>query len=207
MKVFFGGSFDPIHVGHLRMATEAREWLGSEQIILLPCRASHKSASCASSEQVIEMLELCVAEDPALALDTRELVREGVSYTYETLLEFKKDYPDHAITLVIGGDSAENLHSWHKIEEFSSLCHLVVMLRPEADREKIVLILQELGFAVSSEASFFNTRSNGLASLPVCSQLAISSSDIRDRVNQSQSVRYLITGAVEQFICDNKLYK
>ena len=128
----FGGTFDPIHIGHLRMALELKEQLGLDEMRLLPChQPPHRDAPQVSSAQRAEMLRIALHDCPELQLDERELRRDKPSYTYDTLMELRAELGDDvSLVLCMGADAFSGLPNWYCWQELIRLAHLVVIARP-----------------------------------------------------------------------------
>ncbi len=127
-----GGTFDPVHFGHLRPALEVRQALGLEELRLIPLRqAVHRSQPQASPEQRLAMLRLAVQGAEGLRIDDRELRRVGESYTYDTLVDLRAELgPAVGLCLLVGGDAFRGFLTWHRPDDILSLAHLIVMRRP-----------------------------------------------------------------------------
>lgn len=130
----YGGSFDPVHEGHVQSARELKQRLELDELRLLPCRnPPHREALGASAEQRLAMLELALAPYPQLQLDDRELRREGLSYTVDTLAELRTELgTEISLSWVMGADAFAGLERWHRWTELLSLANIVVMARPGA---------------------------------------------------------------------------
>ena len=128
----FGGTFDPVHLGHLRLALEAAESLGLEQVRLLPChRPPHRNNPQVDSRQRAEMLHLAMGASSLLSVDERELGREGPSYTLETLQQLRAELgPDVSLVWILGSDAFAHLEAWHRWRELLDWAHLLVVRRP-----------------------------------------------------------------------------
>ncbi|CAC9449675.1 Nicotinate-nucleotide adenylyltransferase (EC [uncultured Gammaproteobacteria bacterium] len=134
---FFGGSFDPIHYGHLKTAHAIKKELALSQLFLMPCKAPvHKDVLEFSNKQRLEMLNLALIEFNDLKIDTREIDRQTPSYTIDTLKYIKEDYPNKKIFLIIGQDSFNTLETWKDYQQFGNYAQLVVLPRT-ADTQKI----------------------------------------------------------------------
>lgn len=134
-RVLFGGTFDPVHRAHISCARAVSRALGGAQVHLLPNAVPpHRPQPAASPAQRLAMLELAVADHPALAVDARELQRSGPSWTIDTLEELQRETPERPCVLVIGADSHATFDSWHRWQDYARLCHLVVVPRPGAGR-------------------------------------------------------------------------
>ena len=127
----FGGTFDPVHYGHLRAANEVRGKLDLAELRLVPARdPPHRGAPTATARQRAAMLELAIGEFPHLRIDTREIERTGKSYTFDTLAELRNEMPRRPIVLVVGADAFAGLPAWHRWLEIPSLAHIAVVTRP-----------------------------------------------------------------------------
>lgn len=206
MRLVFGGTFDPVHVGHLRMATEVSEAMAAGPVWLMPCyQAVHKDAVAGDADARTQMLELAVAHDPLLKVDDREVLRASPSYTIDTLRELKALKPDESIALIMGTDSFASFSSWKENEAFSELCHLIVVERPGAQAQ-FEIGQQFHGFESTLDRDRLSKKGSGYALFLELNLLSISSSDIRERLAQGNSARYIVPSAVLKFICDNALY-
>ncbi len=126
-----GGTFDPVHYGHLRCAEEARRKLHLETVYLLPAaNPVHRPAPVASPSQRLAMLKLALTEFPNLAIDTREIKRGGPSYMVDTLLELLSVFKGRPLILLLGQDAANQLHRWDRWRQLFELAHIVVLGRP-----------------------------------------------------------------------------
>ncbi len=130
--VLFGGSFDPVHYGHLHAVQEAAEFLGVEQVRLLPCHIPpHKESFKATTSQRLDMLQLATAELPNLSVDTWELEQPKASYTLSTLKRYRTRYGKHtSLIFLMGWDSLQNLPSWYHWQELAELSNFAVWQRP-----------------------------------------------------------------------------
>ena len=193
----YGGSFDPIHLGHLKTATTLKTELQLDHLFLLPCcEPVHKDGLKYPSNDRLKMLNLALEKFSTLEIDSREILRGGGSYMIDTLHELKQIYRDEPICLIIGMDSFLKIKTWKDWQEFSKLVHLV--------------ILQRQGFNIidSSLDSFHNTKdvnqlrleSNGLLYFSNCPKINISSSDIRGRIAANQNLDDLLPKSVINYL-------
>ncbi|SMN16270.1 Nicotinate-nucleotide adenylyltransferase [uncultured Candidatus Thioglobus sp.] len=172
---FFGGSFDPIHLGHLNNAQQLIKQLDLTELFLMPCRTPvHKESLTFSTKQRLEMLEVAIQNFPKLSIDSREIDRVSDSYTIDSLKEIKQEYPNQTICLIIGMDSFNNLSTWKQFEEFNQYCHLIVLARPGEQQQHIVE-----NFSMVTDKSELGTQASGLVYLANTDQYDISSSNIR----------------------------
>jgi nicotinate-nucleotide adenylyltransferase len=131
-----GGTFDPVHYGHLRFADDVRRALGLTEVRLVPAGAPpHRDGPSASATERLDMLKLAVAEFPGLVVDERELRRAGKSYTVLTLEELRREFPSRPLLLLLGADAFRGLPTWHRWREIFDLAHVVVVARPGIDLE------------------------------------------------------------------------
>lgn len=182
-----GGTFDPIHLGHLRMAEVVREKMQLEKIFLVPTHIPpHKTFSgLASPKERLRMVRLAVKGNPFLSASDFEINRPGKSYSIETVRYFSKRFPGAKIFFIIGADSLATLGEWKDISEILRLARFVVLNRPG-------------DFAKPSAIKYSTVQMQGMD---------ISSSNIRALVKQRKSIRYLVPEAVNQFILKSNLYR
>ena len=134
---FFGGSFDPVHFGHLKNAQQIKNELNLSKLFLMPCREPvHKSKLTFLTEQRLQMLQIAIQDFPELSLDTREINRKSESYSIDSLKEIALELPEEIICLIIGMDSFNQLSSWRDYQKFHQYCHLIVLARPGGINEQ-----------------------------------------------------------------------
>lgn len=127
----FGGTFDPVHYGHLRAADEVLDALQLGEVRMVPARdPPHRGVPGATAAQRLDMLRLALAEFPRLGLDTREIGRTGKSYTFDTLAALRAEAPRRPLVLITGVDAFAGLPTWHRWQEIPSLAHIAVVTRP-----------------------------------------------------------------------------
>ena len=205
--VIFGGTFDPVHLGHLRAAEEIHEQLGMDEFRFLPCgQPPHREAPVASAAQRLEMLQLALAETTEFQVDERELHREGPSYMVDTLHSFRAEFPHSSLALVIGQDAANSLNRWYRWQEIPKLSHVVIMSRhggsaryPDEVRAMVTSLRTE------RPASLKDAHSGKVLELEIDS-LPVSASAIRGLVKAGRSVRFLVPAPVLKFIDQQDLY-
>lgn len=194
----FGGTFDPVHFGHLRPALEVQQALGLEQVRFIPNRVPpHREQPWLTIEQRRELLDSALQEVPGFVLDARELEREGPSYMVDTLASLQQEFPAETLVLILGMDAFSGLHQWHQWSRILELCHLLVTTRPgytwPEQAELKVLESQRVNDVAALEQS-----SNGLILLQYVTQLDISSSLIRKQLQSGRDVRYLLPDRVRE---------
>lgn len=203
----FGGTFDPIHYGHLRAALETKEQLGLDDFRLLPAGTpALRTSTFASAAHRMAMLQLAVADYSGFSVDDREIRRSGKSYMVDTLLEIRKESGSTPLLLVIGQDAANQLDSWHRWRSIFSLAHLVVMQRPESAIEWRSELRETIEDRLIDSDAPLRDRPAGCVLPLTVTQLAISSTGIRTLLSHGRSARYLLPDAVLEYIERNKLY-
>ena len=197
----YGGTFDPVHCGHLIIARAVQEQALLERIIFLPSASPpHKQgAGLLACEHRAEMVRLAIADEPELSFSDFDLTREGPSYTVDTVLHFRKTLGDDvALHWIIGADSLAELMTWHRVSELVDACRIVTAGRVGWDRESWSALRAELNEVQVQrlEADVLDT--------PV---IQISSTEIRDRIRRGLSVRFLVPDAVLGYIDAHGLYR
>ncbi|AGH80687.1 nicotinate (nicotinamide) nucleotide adenylyltransferase [Psychromonas sp. CNPT3] len=205
---FLGGTFDPIHFGHLRPALEVCERVNLQTLFLLPNHiAPHKSSAQCSATRRAHMVRLAIKAQPKLRIDTRELNRAQASYTIDTLKELKQDYPHTPICFIMGMDSLLSFDSWHQWQDILNYCHLIVCHRPgwKCDfNNKISALLKA---HKTSHKDDLHCLQAGKIYFQETTQLEVSSSQIRDALQQHRSIDYLLPNSVIDYIKTQQLYK
>jgi nicotinate-nucleotide adenylyltransferase len=203
----FGGTFDPVHYGHLRCADEARRKLHLQQLYLLPAGTPpHRDAPRTTTRQRLDMLQLACREFPDLKIDDRETRRSGPSYMVDTLRELRAEGPGRSLMLLIGQDAANLLHTWHQWEELLTLAHIVVLTRPGARVEYRQDVARQIkNRSVDDVLKLFDTQAGLVAGLAVES-IDISATSIKSIIRLGRSVRSMLPGSVLEYIRENSLY-
>ncbi len=198
----FGGTFDPIHFGHLRTGLEVVEALALEELRFIPCGLPpHRAAPLASAEQRLQMLRLAVAGEPRFAIDQQELERAGPSYSVDTLEALRAELGERRpVCLLMGLDALQGITGWHQWQRLIELAHLAVVHRPgwpaEVPADAAAVLTPEL---CTEPARLRERPAGGVCFLPV-TQLDISASRIRSLLAAGRSVRYLVPDAVEGYL-------
>lgn len=193
----FGGSFNPIHYGHLMICEYIKEEMGLDKVIFIPTgNPPHKDLEV-SAEDRYEMVRLAISPNPDFEISDIETTRDKMSYTVDTIRELKKIYREEKLYFLIGLDSLFQLKTWMKIGDLSKEIEFVVALRPGyLDKEEIN---KEIDFLREN----FGTKIN-LIKTPL---YEISSTDLRDRIHEGKSLRYLIPKKVLDYIEESGFYK
>lgn len=194
----FGGSFDPVHTGHLILAEQVREQAELDEVWFVPSAvAPHKlEGPRGTARQRREMLEIATAGHPAFRISTMELDRGGTSYTVDTLRQIRTERPEDGIFLLIGGDSLRDLPTWREPGAICELAMPLVYARPGSHVDFGVL------------RPFVNAgRLEAIAAHAIhARQIDISSTDLRERIRSGRSIRYLVPRGVEAYIRQAGLY-
>jgi len=193
----FGGSFDPVHLGHLKTAKSIKKELNFERLFLLPCHNPvHKNSLHYSPKQRLEMLNLAIKDYPSLEIDTREINREGNSYMIDTLADLAEEFKGKTICLIIGMDSFLSFKTWKKWDEFARLVHLIIL-----PRNTDGLVEKNLEtFDVALDKSDLNISSSGLLYFSNSELIDISSTDIRGKIASNQNLDGLMPSSVIKFL-------
>lgn len=193
-----GGTFDPIHYGHLLAAERARQALALEKVLFIPCgQPPHKPGLTVSPALWRwEMVTLAVDDNPAFESSALELQREGFSYTFDTLTMLGQRYPEYELYFLTGADAFREVFTWYRAAELFTLARFVGVTRPGFEVDDFLRQVESEHPEAKDKLLFLEVPS-----------LAISSSDIRARVCQGQSIRYLLPEPVRLFIEDKQLYR
>jgi nicotinate-nucleotide adenylyltransferase len=194
---FFGGSFDPVHFGHLKNASSLKDELDFDSLFLMPCsQPVQKSELLFSVDQRLDMLNLATQEFSELSIDLREIYRNNTSYTIDSLKQIRQEHPNKSICLIVGMDCFVNLSTWKKYEEFHKYVHLVVIDRPEYTMRSG----RTNFFKKCIDVSQLQEQSNGLLFFSNSKLLNISSSDIRNKIADNQNVSGFMPTSIINYI-------
>lgn len=198
MKIgIMGGTFDPIHTGHLIIGEYARTTLDLDKIIFIPVGLPpHKDNSKVStSSRRLEMTKLAINSNSYFYLSSIEVDRKEITYTIDTIKELKNIYKEDELYFVIGGDSLFEIEKWKDFDQLIRLCKFVVLERPGRTTEEIEQKKLELKLSYKIELEKIHS--------PL---IDISSTEIRERVKNNLSIKYLVPESVETYIIHHKLY-
>jgi len=204
---FLGGTFDPVHYGHLRCAEEVREKLGLKSIYLLPAGTPpHRDSPQTTTRQRLDMLQLAQVEFPSLKIDEREIRREGPSYMVETLQELREEFPQHPLLLLVGQDAANLLHTWFEWQQLFSLAHIVILTRPSIKKEYRPDVAEQIQARLHvSPQKLLSSQAGGVLQLEVES-IDISATKIKESIRQGRPLGSMMPVAVIDYINENHLY-
>lgn len=203
-----GGTFNPVHIAHLRGALEVAEQLVLDELRLIPsARPPHREAPQATAEQRLAMVQLAVAGEPQLAVDDRELRRDKPSFTYDTLESLRGELAaDDQVFLLLGWDAFCGLPTWHRWQELLQHCHILVLQRPDADSDAPEA-LRDLLAARSVNDPQGLVGPSGQIAFVWQTPLAVSATQIRHLLAEGRSVRFLVPDAVLAYIQTHGLYR
>lgn len=210
LLALFGGTFDPIHYGHLLPVEALAKEIGLSQIALLPNNVPpHRPQPQANTQQRLDMLQLAIAGSDLFSIDTRELKRSIPSYSIDTLEEIRDEQGKHRpLAFIIGQDSLLSLHKWHRWQSLLDYCHLLVCARPgyanHLDTPELELWLNT---HLTDDSTQLCQRPHGLIYLAHTPLLNISATDIRRRQQQNQPYDDLVPPTVQHYIQQQGLYR
>ncbi|MGV8843899.1 MAG: nicotinate-nucleotide adenylyltransferase [Pseudomonas sp.] len=203
-----GGTFNPIHIGHLRGALEVAEQFGLDEVRLLPnALPPHREAPRVAASHRLAMVACAVAGEPALRVDDRELKRDKPSYSIDTLESLRAELAEHdQLFMLLGWDAFCGLPTWHRWEELLEHCHILVLQRPDADSDAPQVLRDLLAARSVSDPQALSGPGGQLAfvwQMP----LAVSATQIRASLAEAKSVRFLVPDAVLAYIHAHGLYR
>jgi len=202
----FGGTFDPIHLAHLRSALELMEQLELAQVRFIPsARPPHRPPTWLSAQQRLRLLQAAVAEQPGFIVDSCELEREGVSYTVDTLLKLRDEFAKTPLCLLLGGDAFAMLTTWSRWEQIFELAHVVVARRPGAEVPADLSALMQ-DRRIEDKGRLHETLAGHLYFEQVTA-LDISATQIRSHWYAGRSIRYLVPDSVWHLLTSEDFYK
>jgi|TARA_B110000459_G_C16507173_1_gene446197 nicotinate-nucleotide adenylyltransferase len=203
----FGGTFDPIHYGHLRTAFEMLQALRFEEVRFIPCGdPPHRGITYADAELRYRMVDAAIKGQEGFLSDDRELRREGPSYSIDTLTDLREEFPERSLGLIVGMDAFLELPKWHRWDEILNFAHIVVAHRPGWRAPDI----GELGNLIAENGTHrvddLHEVTHGRIHIHAATQLEIASTEIRDLVATGRDPRFLMPDAVRDVIKQTNLY-
>ena len=194
----FGGTFDPIHHGHLIIAQSALETFNLNKVIFIPAGVPpHKSTDVVtSSEHRFKMVQLAIQLHPHFQISDRELVQEGPSYTYHTLTYFQQLYPKADLYLIVGADSMMEINTWYRYKEWIAIPNILVMNRPGSSADQLQQRINHYQNAYGARIQLIHSP-----------WLEIASSQLRKRAAEGKSLHYFVPETVAEYIVSHQLYK
>ena len=193
-----GGTFNPIHYGHLFLAEYAYEQIGLDQILFMPSKnPPHKvKPEDITDQQRSDMISLAITDNPHFKLSSMELEREGMTYTADTLSILVKEHPNTEYYFIVGADSLFMMHNWMEPQTIFSLCTIVAASRDNVEKEKL-----------QNQAGYLKRVFSASILLLDMPTIQIASAVIRDRIATNKSTRYYLPEAINVYIAENQLYQ
>ena len=208
MIAIFGGTFDPIHLGHINMAQQCVQQCQLDTLYFMPCAIpAHKAKPGISDEHRINMLKLAIENNPHFAIDYRELNREGASYSLLSLKELRAENPSSPIMFLIGMDSFNSLEKWFKWQEIVELCHIVVYQRPGQHCQVSGELAVYKENAFTEQLSQLQQTHAGKLFFLDGLQVNAASSEIRKKLHLNDNIAELLPTTVSQYIAQHHLYQ
>ena len=203
----FGGTFDPIHYGHLRTAFEMLQALKFEDVRFIPCGdPPHRGTTFASASERLRMVELAVRGQQGFSVDGREIRRNGPSYSIDTLLSLREEFPDRSLGLIVGMDAFLGLLGWHRWDDILDVAHIIVAHRPGWKAPDIGPLGELITDFGTHRVDDLNAAVNGRIHIHAVTQLEISSTEIRELVAAGRDPRFLMPDAVRDEILSSGCY-
>lgn len=204
----FGGTFDPIHFGHLRTAFELLQALRLHEIRFMPAgNPPHRETTVASAEERLAMVRAATAGQAGFMVDDREIRREGLSYSVDTMRTLRADFPDHSLCLIVGMDAFLGLPKWHQWRELLELAHLVVAHRPGWRAPSMGPLGELLVDRGTGRIGDLHEARAGCIFIHAVTQLEISSTEVRKLIAAGRDPRYLMPDAVRTIIEQTGCYR
>lgn len=206
--ILLGGTFDPVHFGHLRMAQEMLNKFPRADVFLMPSAyPPHRTEPAASPEQRIEMLSLVLDDIPNLHIDTRELERETPSYSVISLREIRQEIGAKSLIFIMGTDAFAKLDQWYRWQELLDLTNILVIGRPSCELPNKGVVAETFAQCSISSAHELANYQHGKIAYYQMPQLDISSTFIRDQIKNGKSPRFLMPSVIIDYIQAHSLYK
>ena len=204
----FGGTFDPIHFGHLRTAFELLQALKLNEIRFMPAgNPPHREVTVASPTERYAMVKAAIAGQPGFVVDDREIRREGLSYSVDTMRTLRADFPDDSLSLIVGMDAFLGLPKWHQWRELLELAHLVVAHRPGWRAPSMGPLGELLVDRGTGSSGDLHEKRAGCIYIHAVTQLEISSTEVRKLIAAGRDPRYLMPDGVREIIEQTGCYR
>ena len=203
-----GGTFDPVHHGHLRIALELLQGLSLDEVRFIPCRnPPHRGEAVASPRQRLAMLERAIAGQRGFVIDDRELARPGLSYMVDTLESLRNNVGDTPLCMIVGRDAFNRLDTWHRWRQLIELAHIIVAERPDVPGPPSPAVAELLeGRRVDAPVALHGRAAGSVLTWPV-TRLSISATLVREVIAAGHSPRYLVPDTVWSYIQKESLYR
>jgi len=203
----FGGTFDPLHYGHLRTAFELWQALKLAEVRFMPTGSPpHREQPQASAQLRLAMVTAAVAQEPAFVVDDREVRRTGVSYSVDTLTELRAEYPQRSLCLLLGMDAFLGLPDWHRWRELLDLAHIIVAHRPGWRAPTMGPLGEVMVDRGTGSVRDLHEQRAGRIYVHAVTQLEISSTELRQLISQGRDPRYIVPEEVRRIIRETRCY-
>ena len=203
----FGGTFDPIHYGHLRTAFELWQLLRLTEVRFPPAGSPpHREQPLASAELRLRMVRAAVAGEPAFTVDDREMRRSGVSYSVDTMAQLRAEFPQRSLCLLLGMDAFLGLPHWHRWRELLELAHVVVAHRPGWKAPTMGPLGEVMVDRGTGSIRDLHEKTAGRIYVHAVTQLEISSTELRQLIVAGHDPRYLVPDEVRRILLDTQCY-
>jgi nicotinate-nucleotide adenylyltransferase len=206
-----GGTFDPVHNGHLYLAEQAQRFFNLEKVVFIPAyRSPHKLAlEPVSCEHRLAMLTLALDGLPSFSMDKIEINKNTVSYTIETLKELQSNHPDWNMSLILGADAFQTIDTWKQCSHLLDFCNILVGTRPGAELQVSNSVKDKLTLSASAtDVKVFKNLEKGTGvTFFQISPLDISSQNIRQRIHRREEVKNLLPPSIDHYIMQHQLYR
>ena len=203
----FGGTFDPIHYGHLRTAFEMLQALRFDEVRFIPCGdPPHRGMTFADAELRFRMVDAAIQGQTGFISDDRELRRDGPSYSVDTLIGLREEFPDRSLGLIVGMDAFLGLHDWHRWDEILDFAHIVVAHRPGWRAPDIGPLGELISDYGTHRVDDLHEAIHGRIHIHAVTQLEIASTEIRALVAAGRDPRFLMPDAVRNVIEETSIY-
>lgn len=203
----FGGTFDPLHYGHLRTAFELWQALSLAEVRFMPTGSPpHREQPYAAAQLRLDMVKAAVADQPAFVVDDREVRRTGVSYSVDTLTEVRAEYPQRSLCLLLGMDAFLGLPNWHRWRELLDLAHIIVAHRPGWRAPTMGPLGEVMVDRGTGSVRDLHEQRAGRIYVHAVTQLEISSTELRQLISQGRDPRYIVPEEVRRIIRETRCY-
>lgn len=203
----FGGTFDPIHLGHIHLATEVYSLCGLQKILLVPCfQSPHRPLPAASAKDRLHMVQLAIKDLPFLEAEDYEVRHQEVSYAIDTLVYLRKKYTKTSLALIMGIDAFNRFHEWHEWRKILDLANLIVVKRKNHELTMCKETMVELSKRQVFTALRLQKKPSGLIYLADVEPLPIAATEFRNLIKKQEDASHLVPKKVWQYILDNNLY-
>ncbi|WP_416305075.1 nicotinate-nucleotide adenylyltransferase [Neptunicella sp. SCSIO 80796] len=207
MLAIFGGTFDPIHKGHLQPVAQAAGQLRIEQVYLLPCHIPpHRQTPAVGAQQRLEMVRLACQDNSLFTADDRELRRNTPSYSFDTLSEFRQQFPDQSIAFFMGMDAFNHFDSWYRWQDILKLSHIIVCARPGYALTHNSVLDKLVGQQANQSVNALHDTGSGIIHFAEMELIDISATAIRQQLSAGQPPSDLLHPAVAEYIRQHGLY-